>query len=151
MKICSCGTKIRKKEIKCYSCSIDEYDFEYKIKIDQKRWWRSIEEWNRVKRETSKLEKIAYEKRREEDRMEAEAERRRVEEQKNRMIAEAERQYKNAIQMMSNDSKYDAEDELKLKSQRSSKGFQRRRRKIRFPADEINIREKYLAKIKVRE
>ena len=151
MKNCVCGKKLQKNQTECFRCAQDQRDFDYQYKIDEKRRWRIIDEGKRLRRESTMLQNIAIRKRMEEDRLEAEAERRRLDEQKKKMIAEAENQYENAIQIMGNDSTYDAEDEMKLKSKRSSKGFQRRRRKIRFPADEIDIREKYLAKIKVRE
>ena len=151
MKNCFCGKKLQRGQAECFRCAQEQRDLEYQCRIKEERMWRAIEEEKRLRRENTRLQNIEIQKRREEERVEAEAERRRVEEEKKKMIAEAEKQYETAIQIMGNDSTYDAEDELKLKSKRNSKGFQRRRRKIKFSSDEIDIREKYLAKIKVRQ
>ena len=140
MRFCDCGQKVQNNEWQCYDC-----------KIEQKRRWRAMDEWSRVRGEIRTAEKLQREKRKEEDKMEAEAYKRRLEEENRKRVAEAEKLYETAIKKMSNGNEYDADDEIKLKSKRNSKGFQRRRRNVIFPADEINIREKYLEKIKVSE
>ena len=140
MNFCDCGQKIQNNQWQCYDCI-----------IEQRRKWRAMDEWKRVREEIRSAEKITREQRKEEQKMEAAANQKRIEMENKKKIAEAEKQYKSTIEIMVKDPKYDADDEMKLKSKRNSRGFQKRRRKVSFPANEIDIREKYLEKIKVSE
>ena len=146
MKCKDCGKVSRSYE--CSFCKTFQAKFDLAFQIKERQRWKTIEARKECRRQMTKQDAEARERRKREERIEAEADRLRKQAEMKDFTAKSEMNFRLGVEKMFDDIGYEGDSGYRYKESRS-KRFYERRRKIVFTANELTVREKHCEKMKV--